>query len=441
TRPEGLGGSRDAGPAAAGPRPPYVTAAVRHNNRRRLRHGYAVQRLRPYGPYGPFALRSRLQRQQRQQTQKDHLITGCQEGGRTRGPRQQTSRPSSSFLRQGSQRPIPRSFFSTFAADTATATATANALVATVPLLLFLSLSNALFDPIFSAAFFVLWSSVLFFPPSSSYGRPYSLQRRQERDQDQDQGQDQQQNTGTSREQQSQQPLRQPLQQEQRQQTISLSSSFSSSSSSFPSYGPTPPLRPFQGRGIQQFLDQFEEQVLDRRVDWLPFFVLTEDLPWPAAKTALLRYYGAFDQIRTVGFYEKLRRHEARRPKTKDTIDWLEKHAFFCRKVGPGPGPGPDESTEHSYGLFQALPKEIQEGHVTPGRLQPARGRRTSQRLRRLRHGYAVQRLRPYGPYGPYEGRNVGTGQARRAFFSNIISLRRLRPYGPYGPYEGRNVG
>ncbi|RCI10497.1 hypothetical protein L249_4477, partial [Ophiocordyceps polyrhachis-furcata BCC 54312] len=46
TRPEGLGGSRDAGPAAAGPRPP-----------RRLRHGYAVQRLRPYGPYGPRRLR------------------------------------------------------------------------------------------------------------------------------------------------------------------------------------------------------------------------------------------------------------------------------------------------------------------------------------------------------------------------------------------------
>ncbi|RCI11196.1 hypothetical protein L249_7368 [Ophiocordyceps polyrhachis-furcata BCC 54312] len=38
--------------------------------------------------------------------------------------------------------------------------------------------------------------------------------------------------------------------------------------------------------------------------------------------------------------------------------------------------------------------------------------------------GYAVQRLRPYGPYGPYEGRNVGTRQARRAFFSNTISLR-----------------
>ncbi|RCI08614.1 hypothetical protein L249_4862 [Ophiocordyceps polyrhachis-furcata BCC 54312] len=321
----------------------------------------------------------------------------------------------------GSQRPIPRSFFSTFAADTATATATANALVATVPLLLLLSLSNALFYPIFSAAFFVLWFSVLFFPPSSSYG----LQRRQEQGQDQDQDQDQerdrQRNTGTSQEQQSQQPSRQPLQQEQQQHTNiptavpylrppqslpsssyssfsssslpglssssslpglspppslqSLSSSFSSSSS----YGPTPPLRPFQGRGIQQFLDQFEEQVLDRRVDWLPFFVappclwqiqvLTEDLPWPAAKTALLRYYGAFDQIRTVGFYEKLRRHEAWRPKTKDTIDWLEKHAFLCRKIGsgygPGPGPGPDESTEHSYGLFQALPKEIQ-GVVFP---------------------------------------------------------------------------
>ncbi|RCI10494.1 hypothetical protein L249_4477, partial [Ophiocordyceps polyrhachis-furcata BCC 54312] len=97
TRPEGLGGSRDAGPAAAGPRPPYVTEAERHNNvgggygtatpysgygrtgrtgrtrpeglggsrdagpaaagprpPRRLRHGYAVQRLRPYGPYGPY---------------------------------------------------------------------------------------------------------------------------------------------------------------------------------------------------------------------------------------------------------------------------------------------------------------------------------------------------------------------------------------------------
>ncbi|RCI08768.1 hypothetical protein L249_4702, partial [Ophiocordyceps polyrhachis-furcata BCC 54312] len=73
TRPEGLGGSRDAGPAAAGPRPPYVTEASRlrvlwvpssprqitevgtaQQRRRRLQHGYAVQRLRPYGPYGPY---------------------------------------------------------------------------------------------------------------------------------------------------------------------------------------------------------------------------------------------------------------------------------------------------------------------------------------------------------------------------------------------------
>ncbi|RCI07656.1 hypothetical protein L249_5909 [Ophiocordyceps polyrhachis-furcata BCC 54312] len=51
TRPEGLGGSRDVGPAVAGPRPPYVTEAERHNN---VGGGYAVQRLRPYGPYGPY---------------------------------------------------------------------------------------------------------------------------------------------------------------------------------------------------------------------------------------------------------------------------------------------------------------------------------------------------------------------------------------------------
>ncbi|RCI08551.1 hypothetical protein L249_8778, partial [Ophiocordyceps polyrhachis-furcata BCC 54312] len=185
----------------------------------------------------------------------------------------------------------------------------------------------------------------------------------QDQDQDQDQGQDQerdqQQNTGTSREQQ-------PLQQEQQQHTNvptavpylrplqSLpSSSYSSFSSSslpesfvvffvvfffvFSFLRPYPPPTTFLRKGNS---------------------VLTEDLPWPAAKIALLRYYRAFDQIRTVSFYEKLRRHEARRPKTKDTIDWLEKHAFFYRKVGPGPGP--DESTEHSYGLFQALPKEIQ---------------------------------------------------------------------------------
>ncbi|RCI14586.1 hypothetical protein L249_7057, partial [Ophiocordyceps polyrhachis-furcata BCC 54312] len=41
---QGLGGLRNAGPATAGPRPPYVIEA----------HGYAVQRLRPYGPYGLY---------------------------------------------------------------------------------------------------------------------------------------------------------------------------------------------------------------------------------------------------------------------------------------------------------------------------------------------------------------------------------------------------
>ncbi|RCI11377.1 hypothetical protein L249_7395, partial [Ophiocordyceps polyrhachis-furcata BCC 54312] len=42
TRPEGLGGSRDAGPAVAGPRPPYVTEAVRG--------GYGT--ATPYSGYG-----------------------------------------------------------------------------------------------------------------------------------------------------------------------------------------------------------------------------------------------------------------------------------------------------------------------------------------------------------------------------------------------------
>ncbi|RCI14018.1 hypothetical protein L249_8135 [Ophiocordyceps polyrhachis-furcata BCC 54312] len=226
-----------------------------------------------------FALRSRSglqrqqqqQRQQRQQAQKDHLITGCQEGGRTRGPRQQTSRPSSSsFLRQGSQRLNLRSFFSTFPADTATATATANALVATVPLLLLLSLSNALFYPIFSAAFFVLWFSVLFFPPSSSYGRPYGLQRRQE-----------------------------------------------------------------QAGFSFLFLPSF------------PFFVFR-----PAYAVGSTRPEGLGGS----------------------------------RDAGPAvAGPRPPYVTE------------------------AVRHSGCTRRLRlRLRHGYAVQRLRPYGPYGPYEGRNVG---------------------------------
>ncbi|RCI11343.1 hypothetical protein L249_7601, partial [Ophiocordyceps polyrhachis-furcata BCC 54312] len=47
TRPEGLGGSRDAGPAVAGPRPPYVTEAERHNN---VGGGYGT--ATPYSGYG-----------------------------------------------------------------------------------------------------------------------------------------------------------------------------------------------------------------------------------------------------------------------------------------------------------------------------------------------------------------------------------------------------
>ncbi|RCI13434.1 hypothetical protein L249_5639, partial [Ophiocordyceps polyrhachis-furcata BCC 54312] len=262
TRPEGLGGSRNAGPAVAGPRPPYVTEA----------HGYAVQRLRPYGPYGPYEGRNLRLRQ------------------------------TPSLLQ------FPYCFF--FPSRT-----------------------------LFSTRFFRL----LF------------------------------------------------------------------SSSGFPSFSSLP------------LLPTADSDDRNR--------VLTEDLPWPAAKTALLRYYGAFNQI------HKLRRHEARRPKTKDTIDWLEKHAFLCRKIGsgygpgPGPGPGPNESTEHSYGLFQALPKEIQGSDRLLRRTRPeglggsrdagpavagprppyvTEAVRHSGCTRRLRHGYAVQRLRPYGPYGPYEGRNVG---------------------------------
>ncbi|RCI08933.1 hypothetical protein L249_5110, partial [Ophiocordyceps polyrhachis-furcata BCC 54312] len=44
TRPEGLGGSRDAGPAVAGPRPPYVTETVRG--------GYGYGTATPYSGYG-----------------------------------------------------------------------------------------------------------------------------------------------------------------------------------------------------------------------------------------------------------------------------------------------------------------------------------------------------------------------------------------------------
>ncbi|RCI12879.1 hypothetical protein L249_1086, partial [Ophiocordyceps polyrhachis-furcata BCC 54312] len=56
-------------------------------------------------------------------------------------------------------------------------------------------------------------------------------------------------------------------------------------------------------------------------------------------------------------------------------------------------------------GPAAAGPRPPYEGHVTPGRLQPARGRRGGYGYG---YGYAVQRLRPYGPYGPYKGRNVG---------------------------------
>ncbi|RCI08934.1 hypothetical protein L249_5110, partial [Ophiocordyceps polyrhachis-furcata BCC 54312] len=49
TRPEGLGGSRDAGPAVAGPRPPYVTETERHNN---VGGGYGYGTATPYSGYG-----------------------------------------------------------------------------------------------------------------------------------------------------------------------------------------------------------------------------------------------------------------------------------------------------------------------------------------------------------------------------------------------------
>ncbi|RCI16703.1 hypothetical protein L249_2556, partial [Ophiocordyceps polyrhachis-furcata BCC 54312] len=174
------------------------------------------------------------------------------------------------------------------------------------------------------------------------------------------------------------------------------------------------------------FLDQFEEKVPEQRV-------LTEDLPWPAAKTALLRYYGAFDQIRTVGFYEKLRRHEARRPKTKDTIDWLEKHAFLCRKIGsgygpgPGPGPGPDESTEHSYGLFQALPKEIQV------QLYDQLGQRPSSSPYGILHSHThTQGTRPEGLGGSRDAGPAAAGP-RPPYVTEAVR----GGYGTATPYSG----
>ncbi|RCI16697.1 hypothetical protein L249_2556 [Ophiocordyceps polyrhachis-furcata BCC 54312] len=55
TRPEGLGGSRDAGPAAAGPRPPYVTEAVRG--------GYGT--ATPYSGYGRTGRTGRTKEEER----------------------------------------------------------------------------------------------------------------------------------------------------------------------------------------------------------------------------------------------------------------------------------------------------------------------------------------------------------------------------------------
>ncbi|RCI14014.1 hypothetical protein L249_8131, partial [Ophiocordyceps polyrhachis-furcata BCC 54312] len=273
TRPEGLGGSRDAGPAVAGPRPPYVTEAERHNN---VGGGYAVQRLRPYGPYGPNRVRIRIRIRIRIRVRIRNEIDS----------RIRVRAESSSYYNRNN-------------------------------------------------------SSI------RTYLRPY---------------------------------------------------------------------RPY-GR---------------------PTLAGSKDSP---------------PTIRTVGYRDKLRRHEARRPKTKDTIDWLEKHAFFCRKVGPGP----DESIEHSYGLFQALPKEIQglggSRDAGPAVAGPRPPYVTEAEAATPYSGYGrtgrTGRTRPEGlggsrdagpavagPRPPYvteaeRHNNVGGGYA----------VQRLRPYGPYGPYEGRNVG
>ncbi|RCI08690.1 hypothetical protein L249_4628, partial [Ophiocordyceps polyrhachis-furcata BCC 54312] len=397
TRPEGLGGSRDAGPAAAGPRPPYVTEAVRYSGyTRRLRHGYAVQRLRPYGPYGPYEGRNVGATAAAAAAGLEGLFDyrllrgGEDEGpaladlatffflptageltadstlfffdlcgrygygyGYGKRPRCYSSSTAFSFPLERSLRP---DFFGCF-------------------------FRPLVFRPFLPSLFFLRSALQPTETTGTGLGSGLGLGLAAEYGY----------GPGTA---------------------VTTAVTITGTTAAYErTYGRTVPTPPtvvtfvlvfvvffffFSSGGIQQFLDQFEEQVLDRRVDWLPFF------------TALLRYYGAFDQIRTVGFYEKLRRHEARRPKTKDTIDWLEKHAFFCRKVGPGPSPGPDESTEHSYGLFQALPKEIQEGHVTPGRLQPARGRRTSQRLYVTAahnnvgggYGYGYGTATPYSGYG-----------------------------------------
>ncbi|RCI15207.1 hypothetical protein L249_7094, partial [Ophiocordyceps polyrhachis-furcata BCC 54312] len=96
-------------------------------------------------------------------------------------------------------------------------------------------------------------------------------------------------------------------------------------------------------------------------------------------------------------------------PTIKDTIDWLEKHAFFCRKIGsgpgPGPGPGPNESTEHSYSLFQALPKEIQGLGGSRDAGPAVAGPRPPYVTEAVRHsgcgyGYGYGTATPYSGYG-----------------------------------------
>ncbi|RCI12880.1 hypothetical protein L249_1086, partial [Ophiocordyceps polyrhachis-furcata BCC 54312] len=95
-------------------------------------------------------------------------------------------------------------------------------------------------------------------------------------------------------------------------------------------------------------------------------------------------------------------------PSTASSFPLEQKHAFFYRKVGPGPGPGPNESIEHSYGTRpEGLGGSRDAGPAAAGPRPPyviaaVRGGYG------YGYGYAVQRLRPYGPYGPYKGRNVG---------------------------------
>ncbi|RCI08688.1 hypothetical protein L249_4628, partial [Ophiocordyceps polyrhachis-furcata BCC 54312] len=368
TRPEGLGGSRDAGPAAAGPRPPYVTEAERHNN---VGGGYGT--ATPYSGYGRTGRTGRT---------KEGTATAAAAAAGLEGLFDYR------LLRGGEDEGPALADLATFFF-----LPTAGELTADSTLFFFDLCGRYGYGYGYGKRPRCYSSSTAFsFPLERSlrpdffgcFFRPLVFPYRDDRN-------------GIR--------IRIRVRISSRIRVRAGNSSYNSrynnrNNSSIRTY-----LRPYRTYAPYS---RYLRPRIRRFLLFLLFRVLTEDLPWPAAKTALLRYYGAFDQIRTVGFYEKLRRHEARRPKTKDTIDWLEKHAFFCRKVGPGPSPGPDESTEHSYGLFQALPKEIQEGHVTPGRLQPARGRRTSQRLYVTAahnnvgggYGYGYGTATPYSGYG-----------------------------------------